>query len=161
MKEAEQGNTVWYLASKPVDKLPEIFVRKDRSILKKIMFTYCKSLETLIQKLMDLDNMNITPSLIIVESLHTFFANIPNRNAEYFLHGHTKTLACLQSCVYSFNERLKGPCWGIVSLDDSEDYSQRSIATITDLFYYKKNFVRASDSTFIRWFEEIKLKFLK
>lgn len=161
ISEAEHGNTVWYLASKPVDKLPETFFRKDRFILKRIIFTYCKSLETLIQKLLDLDNMFITPSLIITESLHSFFANSPKRNAEHFLQGHAKTLATLQSCVYSFNERLKGPCWSIVSLDDNEGYSQQCIATLIDLFYYKANYVRAVDSTFVQWLEEFKFKFVK
>lgn len=161
ISEAEHGNTVWYLASKPVDKLPEIFFRKDRSVLKKIIFTYCKSLETLIQKLLDLDNMFITPSLIIIESLHSFFANSPRKNAEYFLQGHAKIAATLQSCVYSFNERLKGPCWSIVSLDDNAGYSQQCLATFIDLFYYKDNYVRAVDSTLVRWLKEFKLKFVK
>lgn len=161
ISEAEHGNTVWYFASKPVDQLPQIFFRKDRSILKRIIFTYCKSLETLIQKLIDLDNMFIMPSLIIVESLHTFFSNSLRKNAEHFLQGHAKTLATVQSCVYGFNERLKGPCWSIVSLDDNEGYSQQCLATFIDLFYYKKNFVSANDSTFVQWLKEFKLKFVK
>ncbi|XP_037051901.1 uncharacterized protein LOC119085589 [Bradysia coprophila] len=157
---ADDGKTVWYLASKPVDKLPDIFLRQDRDTLKRIIFTYCKSLEALNQKLMNLDNTsNVNASLIIVEPLHTFFPDSVARNSDHFLQAHAKTLAILQSCVCSLNGRPNGSCWSIASLDDSVGYSGECVATLIDLFYYKKNCVRAADTSIVRWFEDFRIKF--
>lgn len=157
---AGDGKTVWYLASKPVDKLPDKFIRQERDTLKRIIFTYCKSYEALNQKIMNLDNTSsVNASLLIIEPLHTFVAESAARNFDYLLQAHAKTLAILQSCVGSFNERLNGSCWSIASLDDSVGYSTDNVATLVDLFYYKKNCVKAVDTPIVRWFEDFRLKF--
>ncbi|KAJ6637171.1 hypothetical protein Bhyg_09899, partial [Pseudolycoriella hygida] len=156
--EAERGNRVLYLASKAVDKLPEIFVDRDRSVLKRIIFTYFKSYEALAQKLMDLHNMFLTPNLLIIESLNSFFTNCSRTNTDSYLEGHAKILAVLHSTVNSFNERSNANCWSIVSFDDHEDFSQQCLTTLIDLFYFKKNCIRAADEEFIQWFEDFKLK---
>lgn len=122
---------------------------------------YFKSLEALINKLMDLHNMILTPSLIIIESLHSFFTHQERKNLEFFLQGHAKTFAGLHSCVESFAERLKGPCWSIVSLDDNEGYSGHCLNTLIDLFYYKKNYLRPVDSNLVQWINQFKIKYVK
>jgi len=124
---------------------------------------YFKSLEALIQKIMDLHNIRLTPNLIIIESLHTFSTYNQGKKLENVLQGYAKTLAGLQSCVESFSERFKGSCWSIVSLDDNVNglYNQENLATFIDLFYYKKNYLRVQNSTFVQWLNQFKSKFLK
>lgn len=109
---------------------------------------------------MNLDNTsNVNTGLLIVEPLHTFFPNSVARHSDVFVQAHAKTLAILQSCVASFNERPNGSCWSIASLDNSEGYSEDCVVTLIDLFYSKKNYVRAVDTPIVRWFQDFRLKF--
>lgn len=127
--------------------------------MKRIIFTYCKSVEALNQKIMNLDNTsNLNASLLIVEPLHTFLPDSVARNSDHMLQAHVKTLAILQSCVCSFNERPMGSCWSIVSLDDTVGYSENCVTTLIDLFYYKNNCVKAVDTPIVRWFEDFRLR---
>lgn len=144
---AENGHTVLYLASKPLDKLP-YSIKHTTDTLKKIIFMYFNTDTLLLQKLVEIHNWNKSPKLIIIESLETFF-NFETQTYDKLICAHTLLLATLHNCATIFAERFPNKqAFSLISVNtDKFELYKKMVQILVDLYYYKNNWMIMDENT--------------
>lgn len=139
---ADNGHTVLYLASKPIEKLPyAIQQQHNNESLRKIFFMYFSTSTDLVKKLLDIHSWNKSPKIIIIESIETFF-NFPTQTYDQLVSMHTMLIATLHDCVRTFADRQPdGKAFSLTSLNSRRnDCYPKMLSIWIDLYYYKKNY---------------------
>lgn len=145
---AENGHTVLYLASRPIEKLPSN-VQHNTETLRKIFFMYYSTSTDLVKKLLDIHSWNKSPKLIIIESMETFFNCCQTQTYEQLVSMHAMLIGTLHDCVRTFADRQPdGKAFSLVSLNSRRnDCYPRMLSILMDLYYYKKNWFNIDENS--------------
>lgn len=144
---AENGHTVLYLASKPLDKLPSpIKHSTDTDALKNIIFMYYNSNASLLLKLLEIHNWIKTPKLVIIESMEKFF-NFQTQTYVQLILAHTIIMAALHNCVTTFSESFQNKiAFSLISINTEKFKCYKKMMPIfVDLYYYKNNWMTMNE----------------
>lgn len=160
MKFARRGYNILYLTQKPIEKVPVNAYGTDASAddvvaLRNITLRYCKTLPALLKTILELHTWAKLPSLVILESLHTFFLPIATESEEArakgyteFTENHALVIASLLNAVDSLFMKTKTPCFSIVTTDfNSSAHYDEFKQLLLDLYYSQSNsFYEHSDN---------------
>lgn len=143
---SREGYSVMYLTQQPIEQLPlaipNVGANADRDAFRNIIFRYCKSLSTLVQTLLELHIWSLCPRILILDSLHTYFA-IPSPDFgenplthKEFAENHALVIASIQNAVDSLMTKTRVKCFSIVTTDfiGSPNYDQFK-QLLVDLYY--------------------------
>lgn len=111
----------------------------DKEALKKIFFVYTLSKRKIISKLLEFNDWNRTPKIIIYESLNQFFdsSNTPN---DTLIEQYSFFISYIHSFVDVFSNKHNQKCFSIISIDQNNSIKINKIQqTLIELYFYKKN----------------------
>lgn len=146
---ADKGHTVVYLRTKPFAKISQLAYYKQRfpsAIYTKFLFFYMQTFEELITYILTIHKWNLTPTLIIIESLDSF----PMKRTENlttsltyinFLKNYSLLIAALQNIVRNYGVNNNSTCFSAITLNSQSFPSNCStvMQRLIDLYYYKNN----------------------
>lgn len=152
MKFARRGLNILYLTQKPIATVP-VYAQgaeataADVVALRNITVQYCKTLPALLKTILELHTWHRQPSLVILESLHTFFLPIATeseaaRDKGYteFTENHALVIASLLNAIDSMFLKSKTPSFSIVTTDfNSSLHYDEFKQLLLDLYYNQAN----------------------
>lgn len=125
------------MTSKKIEKLPINI--KDKNTLRKIIFMYFQSYESLLKYILDLSNWNTTPKLIIIELLNEII-QYKTIKLEDFIEKHCILIAALQNVINCNTKKLNEMCYSIVTINgNSSEHYKNILPVLINLYYYKNN----------------------
>lgn len=148
MKFARRDLNVIYFTQTPIEKVPAcaqgiVVTPAEIASLRNISLHYCKTLPALLKSIHELQNWHNQPSLVILESLHTYFLPFATeseaaRDKGYteFTENHALVISSLLNSVENMLMSGKTPSFSVITTDfNSSPHYNVFKKLLIDLYY--------------------------